>query len=523
MSKIDTKISVSVVYDELSGLGRRLLQQSGLCLTHVSELNPGTQYPIYFLQGRKSKLGNLLQSNNALRIIFTDHSILAEYFEIQLFSLFANTYKRNSTDEYEGFPVNSAVYGLTLHSPFEEIGYHVDVNGNKIEGSGIIKIRIGQTQIISYPWSLSQDLESLSEHNFTISYRHNSRNDFEELGNIIDSVALRKTFFGSMREVILSAGYPYVNISFKTKEKYLCFRVDADGFSPESTDSCLQISKNLGMPFTWFINVLDWKDNLNYLDILKTNSQEIQSHGFFHIVFNSFFSNFFNIAFSKIFLAFAKVHTKGISAPLGLWNRNFMLAARSCGMKFSSEFSLGVDDLPFYPYNNSAYPLQIPSNNVSIGILEPQSGSQLISIWRDSVSSQLEDKGVAIIYDHPFQRLEKIKDDVMEFFHELKKDGVVGITFSQYYRIWNARPTLSSATVEGGDLNYELIDCEDSTVYFETLVEYPPLTSKFVNVAVSSGSIQVSGHSEGKYEELQGYSFLRFFLILVREKLNIRQ
>jgi hypothetical protein len=517
---MSNSVSLSFAYDEISGLGLRVLKQLGVPLTPLSDCDWSEENPILFFQNNKNSLEKIIDDFPNFRLIFTDHSHLAKLLKLKLNNEYANKFVYDKYLPHTEIAINSEVLSIELPLPHTQLGNHRDLKGSIIPGSGIIELNHGDSRIVSFPWDLSKSPESLAEKNFSVVYRLQQGMEIEELGSVFDLTTLRMVMLDVLKDSFFKLNLPFVHVSYRTREHYICFRLDADGFSPESTESCLAISGDTGFRFTWFINVNDWRANMAELKSLVRKSQEVQSHGFFHMIFNSYLSNALNLGLAKLYMGLYKIKVTASSSPLGLWNRKYLKSQRLCRLNYSSEFALGVEGLPFYPFNDERNPLQIPSNNISVGLFEPLSPRTLIEMWQKSVRRQLNDKGVAVIYDHPFRRLEKIRSEVTQMLLDYKSQGVKSLTLSEYHKMWLSRPSLNHARLCEGLVSYGFETGRDSQEFYPVRtytsisdsVELPDFKEK-------SLSPPIVNFSSGKYEELQRTSFVRFAIINARDVL----
>jgi hypothetical protein len=141
-------------------------------------------------------------------------------------------------------------------------------------------------------------------------------------------------------------------------------------------------------------------------------------------------------------------------------------------------------------------------------------------MWQKSVRRQLNDKGVAVIYDHPFRRLEKIRSEVTQMLLDYKSQGVKSLTLSEYHKMWLSRPSLNHARLCEGLVSYGFETGRDSQEFYPVRtytsisdsVELPDFKEK-------SLSPPIVNFSSGKYEELQRTSFVRFAIINARDVL----
>ena len=399
---MNERISLAIVYNEINGWAQRILTQNGVCLVELSKLDSTCQYPILFYKDNEVLLQDILSENPEFRLVITNHLALSKFLKLNLRTYYSKSYVHES----EEIVINQDILAVEVNDEVNEMGWHLDNSGKKIVGSGILIGKHNDVTYLSFPWNFDHLLEKYSELNLNNTFVYKNGFSFSETGVISDFRSVRQIIIAYISKSVRSIGLPFCYVDFKPRGgKYICLRLDADGFSKLSTEKCLELSEKLGHPFTWFLNVRDVRQDKEQLKLLRNASQDLQIHGYYHIVFSSFISNYINLLAAKFYLLAKGIKIQGSASPLGLWNNKYNYAMRFTGIKYSSEFTLSTDDIPFYPYNNSSFPLQIPSFNASIGTLGSNQFNDLLELWRHNIDEQLTDKGVAIIYDHPLNRL----------------------------------------------------------------------------------------------------------------------
>ena len=100
----------------------------------------------------------------------------------------------------------------------------------------------------------------------------------------------------------------------------------------------------------------------------------------------------------------------------------------------SSEFAFNTDDVPCFPFNDHAYPLQVPVHPGSIGVFEkvPFSREEMFAHFRGMVEKGIRDCGCAILCDHPLGRVEKYEKDFLELLEGLVRSGYRCVPVSEY-------------------------------------------------------------------------------------------
>ncbi len=240
-----------------------------------------------------------------------------------------------------------------------------------IENSGIILHEWKHILFVSVPWNLL-DVEMGARGEFRPFYSPFAGKHFAETGPAIDFGALRRLFQELVLHAFRHIGLPLVKLRHPFLEKpAFSFRIDADGFSRESTDSVLRIAKGIGnAPFSWFIDVQGWGKNIRRVKDLIACHQEVELHCYHHMTYKRESVNRVNLKRGVRKLKRHGIRPRGVGSPYGFWFQGYQEAVRKFGFEYSSELAFNSDDVPSFPYNDGTYPLQIPVHVGSIGVFE---------------------------------------------------------------------------------------------------------------------------------------------------------
>jgi hypothetical protein len=515
------KISLGIVYNEIGGWAERVLIQSGLCMIKLDQLDCNFKYPTLFYKDDAIQLIDILTEKPEIRLVITNHLALSKFLKLNYTKHFTKSY----ISESEIIAINQEVFAIEYRSEMTEIGWHLDNTGNKIAGSGILVGKSDDVNFISFPWNFDQELEDYSALNLNNTFVYKDGYSYSETGTVSDFRSIRQIVLGHLKKSLHNIDLPFCYVDYKPiGGPYICLRLDADGFSKSSTEKCLDLSLIFGYPFSWFINIRDLKDDKDHLKLLKNALQDVQIHGYYHMVFSTYISNFVNLFMAKLYLLLRGLGVQGSAAPLGLWNDNYHSAMKTLGFKYSSEFSLSIDDIPFYPYNNTSFVLQIPTFNASIGVTDSNYYSSLLKLWKNNIYQQIEDKGVAIIYDHPLNRLESVIDDIAELLLLLKNEGVKGITMSEYAMLWRSRPLLKTIYKFNNKIEYNFSSEIMTEENFKLRIELP-MKDKTENLQVNVSNLALKTDlvdivlGQNHYLHLQNRSIISFYLIYLRNRI----
>lgn len=324
----------------------------------------------------------------------------------------------------------------------KSFGACYDRENREIPKSGIKIIEDHERLIVSLPWDISSYEQGLNwEHHPYFS--PTARKHFVEVGPMLDTGAFRRLLLEILLYCFNWVGLPLVRVSpFYKNKRYFSFRVDADGFSESSTEAALRIAEKSGLRFTWFLDMGRWKNKNRWILRLLEQNQDVQLHCFRHMTYASQEVNAINIRKGLDAIRRSGVTPRAIAGPLGYNYRGFSEAIKEYGFAFSSEFGYAVDDCPSRPWNDSAYPLQIPVHPACSGVLQQAGFSQQEQFdhFGDVVQRRSDADGICILYDHPKGGLETHESQYIDLFDRLNNSPYEYICMSDYYVAWIERP-----------------------------------------------------------------------------------
>ncbi len=335
-------------------------------------------------------------------------------------------------------------------------GACLDAEGREIERSGIGLHERSNILFLSVPWNLL-DHRMGAGWEFRPFYSPFIGKHFAETGPPVDFGALRRLFTELVFHAFRHLGLPMVRLRYPFSGKpAFAFRVDADGYSRESTESVLRISKALGnAPFTWFIDVQGWGRNIGRVEDLVARGQEVELHCYHHMTYRRESVNRANMRKGVRKLRRQGVRPKGVGSPYGFWFEGYQEAIRKLGFEYSSEFAFNTDDVPCFPFNDSTYPLQVPVHAGNIGVFEkvPFSREETFTHLRGMVDKGIRDCGCAIFCDHPLGRVEKYERELTVLLEEIVQSGCRCVPISEYaerarsFLLEEFRPVVAGRTI----------------------------------------------------------------------------
>ena len=244
-------------------------------------------------------------------------------------------------------------------------------------------------------------------------------------------------------------------------ENLFIFRLDTDFCSKKDADEMYEICKNNNITATWFLDT-DSNDRLNNYALMK--NQEMAIHCDKHYVYDNIEDNYNNILKAEEKLKNCEINATGFAAPFGDWNSSLDKALQKMELKYSSEFALDYDNLPFYPYCNNEFSkvLQIPIHPISLGRLHRShfSEDEILQYYLELIKKKSEIDEPVIIYHHPHH---KHYDIFHKIFHYTNSNNFVNMNMSEFNKWWDGRYKIEP---EFHYINKKLIAKYDSNSVF---------------------------------------------------------
>ncbi len=416
--------SLAVGIQPTGGWKETFLQYAGIPRATVSTIREGVDQGIrVFLWNRDDPFfGN---PDGERIAVITEHGFLKRVFRLE------STEKPCHSFRIRKGPFSERSF--YVHVPCETLpqlpdgpGACLDLEGREIGNSGIRLHPWENTLFVSVPWNLL-DHSMGASWEFRPFYSPFAGRHFAETGPVVDFGALRRLFEELVLYAFRHLGLPLVKLQYPfSRNPAFSFRIDADGFTRESTESVLRISKSIGSaPFSWFMDVQGWGGNIRLVRDLIANRQEVELHCYHHMTYRREDVNRANLNRGTRILKKEGVRPRGVGSPYGFWFEGYQEAIRKAGFEYSSEFAFNSDDVPCFPYNDSTYPLQVPVHAGSVGVFEKAGFSRrdMFTHLSGTVEKAIKDCGCALLCDHPIGRVEKYEPDFIELLGGLVERG----------------------------------------------------------------------------------------------------
>ena len=239
-------------------------------------------------------------------------------------------------------------------------------------------------------------------------------------------------------------GIPFARLSpFPSGARNVCaIRIDTDGGTEEEVGELLAISRETGIPFTWFVDAGSHSGWLG--EFSRMTGQEVGLHCFEHRIFLDARKDEENIRRGAAALEKAGVHAEAFAAPFGFWSSDIGRAIDGAGFRYSSEFAWACDAYPQHPFAGFARyaTLQVPVHPVAIGTLKRcgYTSAQMSQYYRDVVAAKVVRGEPLFFYQHPGHGH---WDVVRDLCRACLDTGAVPLTLGNYAAWWKERIALS--------------------------------------------------------------------------------
>jgi hypothetical protein len=230
-----------------------------------------------------------------------------------------------------------------------------------------------------------------------------------------DKGGIRRRLIGRLRQAVTAAGGLWIRLArfpYPYRSAF-GFRVDLDEPLADDYFRFARARRPLDDCCTHFVSTHAYGQVPAVLRDLA--ARDTQSHGHFHHVYRDPEANRRNLERAHRILVGSGVDPTGFAGPHGRWNAGLDDALEDFGYLYSSDFQLGYDDLPFFPWKGDRFSrvLQIPVHPVCEGLfLEAGAadGREIGEYLAGVVAARLDAGELAIAYGHPERRLGRMPE-----------------------------------------------------------------------------------------------------------------
>jgi hypothetical protein len=256
---------------------------------------------------------------------------------------------------------------------------------------------------------------------------------------------IRRRLIARIRDAVIGADGVWMRVSpfpYPYRSAF-SFRADLDESVPEDYHRFAAARGALGSCVTHFVSTYAYTHHQSVLNDLKRH--DTQSHGHFHHVYREAELNRVNLERAHRLLCGSGFEPVGFAAPHGRWRKSLDEQLEDLGYLYSSDFQIGYDDFPFYPWRGDRFSrvLQIPVHPVCEGLFLDAGVDrpELIGdYFHQVISSRLNAGELAVIYGHPERRLGRMPE-IMKAIASAVDCGplVWRASFSELARWWRWR------------------------------------------------------------------------------------
>jgi hypothetical protein len=284
---------------------------------------------------------------------------------------------------------------------------------------------------------------------------------------------IRRRLLGRLREAVTAAGGVWIRLTpfpYPYRSAF-SFRADLDEPVPEDYHRFAAARAPLAACCTHFVSTHAYT---HHADVLRDLSRrDTQSHGHFHHVYRDPEANRINLERSHRILRSAGFEPVGFACPHGRWQPSLDDQLEDLGYLYSSDFQVGYDDFPFYPWKHDRFSrvLQIPVHPVCEGLFLDaglKDPAVIGAYFRQVVESRLDAGELAIVYGHPERRLGRMPGILTMLARVIDNYPLAWrATFSELARWWRWRGQRRWLVIPRADGRLEIqFDEWDSTYDF---------------------------------------------------------
>jgi len=260
-----------------------------------------------------------------------------------------------------------------------------------------------------------------------------------EIVSAVSKGKLRKIVGLSLEYLHHKRDLPFVHLwhqPFIDKNVFI-FRLDTDFCLKEDADEMYKICRGNNISATWFLDTESDDSLSNYASM---EDQEMALHCDKHYVYDNLDENYRNILRADEKLKKNGIEAVGFAAPFGAWNTSLDRALQKIEIKYSSEFTLGYDDLPFYPFCNNEFSnvLQIPIHPISLGRLRRShfSDDEMLQYYLNVIKENKYSEEPVIIYHHPHHKHFDIFDKIFQY---VNSNNFINVSMNDFSEWWEER------------------------------------------------------------------------------------
>ena len=272
-----------------------------------------------------------------------------------------------------------------------------------------------------------------------------------------DKAAIRRQLVDRVRRDVVASGGVWARLAsfpFPYRSAFN-LRVDLDENQPEDYARFALARKPIDDCSTHFVSTAAYGALPGVLADLRR--VDAQSHGHFHHVYRDAASNRRNLERAHAVLIQAGFAAPvGFAGPHGRWNAGLDRIMEEMGYRYSSDFQLGYDDRPSFPWLGDRFSkvLQIPVHPLCEGAFFEAGGTarDVSDHLVATVRSAIEAGEPAFVYGHPEARLGRYPRIVSALSDAVAGEALVWrTTLTEFARWWTWRLDRKWSVLLGDD------------------------------------------------------------------------
>ena len=272
-----------------------------------------------------------------------------------------------------------------------------------------------------------------------------------------DKAEARRRVIARVREAVTRAGGIWARLAAYPHpyRSAFNFRADLDEPCPDDYFRFAHAREPIDDCSTHFVSMQAYGEDAAVLNDLKR--VDTQSHGHYHFIYRDKIANAKNLARADKRMRECGFDPVGFAAPGGRWNAGLDEVLEELGYQYASDFHLGYDDLPFFPWRNGRFSrvLQVPIHPVCEGLFLDAGIDDPGMIARHMIRT-LRAKAAAgepaFLYGHPERRLGRFPEVVTAIAHAAGAiDGLWRVTLTEFASWWRWRAQRKWSLVPKGE------------------------------------------------------------------------
>ncbi len=238
------------------------------------------------------------------------------------------------------------------------------------------------------------------------------------------------------------------------------FRADLDETMPEDYERFARARRPIEDCCTHFVSTHAYGKEQEILQDLRRF--DTQSHGHYHFIYRDPEANRRNLRRARRILEDVGFASIGFAAPHGRWNPGLDEVLEDFGYQYSSDFQLGYDDLPFFPWRGDRFStvLQVPIHPICEGIFMEagiEGGRAIAEHLSEIVHAKVAAGEPAFVYGHPENRLARYPEVLAGLASAIADEPYLWrVTLSDFAQWWRWRNAQQWSLVPRMGGKYEL-------------------------------------------------------------------